>query len=311
MRNKVYENIAQLAGNTPLVRLNRINNTKADILVKLESFNPMGSTKDRIGVAMLEQAVSDGLLKPGGHIIEATSGNTGIGVAFAGAALGYKVTLVMPDSMSLERRGVLRALGAELVLTEAAKGMKGAVAVAEELHAKNPGSFVPRQFDNPANPQAHRQGTAREIWNDTGGTVDVLVLGVGTGGTLTGCGSELRKNNPKLRIVAVEPEDSPVISGGDPGPHKIMGIGAGFIPENLKTDLIDEVVKVGNEESMAMARRVASEEGLFVGISSGAALVAALRLASSGAFDGKCVVVILPDFGERYLSTDLFAEFMN
>ena len=311
MRNKVYENIAQLAGDTPLVRLNRINDTGADILVKLESFNPMGSVKDRIGVAMLEQAVSDGLLKPGGHIIEATSGNTGIGVAFAGAALGYKVTLVMPESMSMERRAVLRALGAELVLTEAAKGMKGAVEVAEEMHAKDPGSFVPRQFDNPANPQAHRDGTAREIWNDTGGKVDVLVTGVGTGGTLTGCGGELRKNNPNLRIVAVEPEDSPVISGGDPGPHKIMGIGAGFIPENLKTDLIDDVVKVGNDESMAMARRLAVEEGLFVGISSGAALVAALRLASGGAFDGKCVVVILPDFGERYLTTDLFAQFMN
>ncbi len=311
MRNKIYENIAQLAGDTPLVRLNRINDTGADILVKLESFNPMGSVKDRIGVAMLEQAVSDGLLKPGGHIIEATSGNTGIGVAFAGAALGYKITLVMPESMSMERRAVLRALGAELVLTDAAKGMKGAVEVAEEMHTKDPGSFVPRQFDNPANPQAHRDGTAREIWNDTGGKVDVLVTGVGTGGTLTGCGSGLRKDNPNLRIVAVEPEDSPVISGGDPGPHKIMGIGAGFIPENLKTDLIDDVVKVGNDESMAMARRLAVEEGLFVGISSGAAMVAALRLASGGAFDGKCIVVILPDFGERYLTTDLFAQFMN
>ncbi len=311
MKNRIYSNITELAGNTPLVRLNQINKTKAEILVKLESFNPMGSVKDRIGVAMLKQAEVDGLLKPGGHIIEATSGNTGIGVAFAGAAMGYKVTLVMPESMSLERRGVLRALGANLVLTEAAKGMKGAVDKAEELHASDPGSFVPRQFDNPANPQAHRDGTAREIWNDTGGKVDVLVSGVGTGGTLTGCGSELRKNNSDLRIVAVEPEDSAVISGGGPGPHKIMGIGAGFIPTNLETALIDEVVKVGNDESMAMARRLAAEEGLFVGISSGAALVAAMRLADSGAFDGKCVVVIMPDFGERYLSTDLFAQFMN
>ncbi len=311
MRNKVYESIADLAGDTPLVRLNRINDTGADILVKLESFNPMGSVKDRIGVAMLKQAVRDGLLEPGGHIIEGTSGNTGIGLAYAGAAMGCKVTLVMPDSMSLERRAVLRALGAELVLTEAAKGMKGAVEVAEEWHLKNPGSFVPRQFDNPANPQAHRDSTAREIWDDTGGKVDVLVSGVGTGGTLTGCGGELRKNNPNLKIVAVEPEDSPVISGGNPGPHKIMGIGAGFIPQNLDTALIDEVIQVSNEESMAMARRVAAEEGLFVGISSGAALAAALRLASGGAFDGKCMVVILPDFGERYLSTDLFAQFMN
>jgi len=311
MRNKIYDNITQLVGNTPLVRLNQINDSKAEILVKLESFNPMGSVKDRIGVAMLEQAVSDGLLKPGGQIIEATSGNTGIGIAFAGAAMGFKVTLVMPESMSLERRGVLRALGAELVLTEAAKGMPGAVAKAEELHDEDPSSFVPRQFENPANPQAHRDSTAQEIWNDTGGKVDVLVSGVGTGGTLTGCGSELRKKKPNLRIVAVEPEDSAVISGEGPGPHKIMGIGAGFIPNILNTELIDDVVKVGNDESMAMARRMAAEEGLFVGISSGAAMVATMRLASSGALDGKCVVVVLPDFGERYLSTDLFSQFMN
>ncbi len=300
------DNILDLIGNTPLIRLKGEN-----IFAKAEFLNPGGSIKDRIALGMLEGAERDGRLKPDSIIVEPTSGNTGIGLALVGSLKGYRVRIFMPENMSEERKMLIRTLGAELVLTEAAKGMKGAVAVAEELHAKNPGSFVPRQFDNPANPQAHRQGTAREIWNDTGGTVDVLVSGVGTGGTLTGCGGELRKNNPKLRIVAVEPEDSPVISGGDPGPHKIMGIGAGFIPENLKTDLIDEVVKVGNEESMAMARRVASEEGLFVGISSGAALVAALRLASSGAFDGKCVVVILPDFGERYLSTDLFAEFMN
>jgi len=306
MRNKVYDNIAQLAGNTPLVRLNKINNTKAEILVKLESFNPMGSVKDRIGVAMLEQAVEDGLLKPGGHIIEATSGNTGIGVAFAGAAMGYKVTLVMPESMSLERRGVLRALGAELVLTEAAKGMPGAVAKAEEMHAAEPDTFVPRQFDNPANPQAHRDGTAREIWNDTGGKVDVLVSGVGTGGTLTGCGGELRKNNPNLRIIAVEPEDSAVISGEGPGPHKIMGIGAGFIPDVLNVDIIDEVVTVTDEESFEMSRALATQEGIFGGISSGAAVSAAVRIAKRPEHAGKMIVVMLPDLGERYLSTPLF-----
>ena len=306
MRNKVYDNIAQLAGNTPLVRLNKINDTKAEILVKLESFNPMGSVKDRIGVAMLEQAVEDGLLKPGGHIIEATSGNTGIGVAFAGAAMGYKVTLVMPESMSLERRGVLRALGAELVLTEAAKGMPGAVAKAEEMHAAEPDTFVPRQFDNPANPQAHRDGTAREIWNDTGGKVDVLVSGVGTGGTLTGCGGELRKNNPNLRIIAVEPEDSAVISGEGPGPHKIMGIGAGFIPDVLNVDIIDEVVTVTDEESFEMSRALATQEGIFGGISSGAAVSAAVRIAKRPEHAGKMIVVMLPDLGERYLSTPLF-----
>ncbi|MCP4291296.1 MAG: cysteine synthase A [bacterium] len=306
MRNRIYDNITQLVGDTPLLRLNQLNQTSANILAKLESFNPMSSVKDRIGVAMIASAVEQGKLQPGGHIIEATSGNTGIGLAFAGSAQGFKVTLVMPESMSLERRQVLRALGAKLVLTEAAGGMKKAVEVANEMHSSDPGSFVPSQFDNPANPAAHSQNTAREIWNDTGGKVDVLVAGVGTGGTLTGCGRELRKKNPDLRIVAVEPKDSAVIGGGDAGPHKIMGIGAGFIPENLATDLIDEVVQVENEEAMQWARQAAAEEGLFVGISSGAALAAAMKVGAEPAWKDKNIVVVLPDFGERYLSTDLF-----
>lgn len=311
MRKKIYDNIAQLTGDTPLVRLNTLNETKMEVLVKLESFNPMGSVKDRIGVAMLEKAMSDGLLQPGGQVIEATSGNTGIGLAFACAAMGLKVTLVMPESMSLERRAVLRALGATLVLTEAAKGMKGSMDRAKELLDASSGAFMPEQFSNPANPEAHRQGTAREIWEATDGQVDVLVAGVGTGGTLSGCGAQLRSWNPNLKIVAVEPEASPVISGGESGPHKIMGIGAGFIPDNLDTTLIDEVITVSNEASMIMARRAAREEGLFVGISSGAALVAGLGFATDDAWAGKRMVVMLPDFGERYLSTDLFSEFMN
>ena len=311
MRKIIYDNIAQLTGDTPLVRLNRINDTGAEILAKLESFNPMGSVKDRIGVGMIKQALADGRLQPGNRVIEATSGNTGIGLAFACAALGLEITLVMPDSMSMERRAVLRALGAELVLTEAAKGMKGSIATARELLETTDGAFIPDQFSNPANPQAHRDGTAREIWEATDGQVDVLVAGVGTGGTLTGCGGQLRTWNPNLRIVAVEPEASPVISGGASGPHKIMGIGAGFIPENLDTNLIDEVITVSNEDAMEMARRAARCDGLFVGISSGAALVAALRLGAREEMFGKRVVVVLPDFGERYLSTELFSEFMN
>ncbi len=311
MRKKIYDNIAQLTGDTPLVRLNSLNESKMEILAKLESFNPMGSVKDRIGVAMLEQAMSDGLLQPGGHVIEATSGNTGIGLAFACAAKGLEVTLVMPESMSLERRAVLRAMGAKLVLTDASQGMKGSMAQAQELLDATDGAFMPQQFSNPANPEAHRQGTAREIWEATDGQVDVLVAGVGTGGTLSGCGGQLRQWNPDLKIVAVEPEGSPVISGGASGPHKIMGIGAGFIPDNLDTSLIDEVISVSNDEAMAMARRAACEEGLFVGISSGAALVAALRHAQENSLAGKRLVVVLPDFGERYLSTDLFSEFMN
>lgn len=311
MRMKIYEDITQLAGNTPLVKLNRLNTTGVEILVKLESFNPMGSVKDRIAVAMLKQAMADGRLQPGGRVIEATSGNTGIGLAFACAALGVQLTIVMPQSMSLERRGVLKALGAELELTEASKGMKGSMDRASELLENTSGAFMPEQFSNPANPQAHRDGTAREIWEATDGKVDALVVGVGTGGTLSGCGGQLRQWNSSLKIVAVEPESSPVISGGQSGPHKIMGIGAGFIPDNLDTELIDEVIQVSNDEAMVMARRAASEEGLFVGISSGAALVAALRYAESSMAEGERLVTILPDFGERYLSTDLFTEFMN
>ncbi len=311
MRKKIYENIAELVGDTPLIRINGLNDTGAQILAKLESFNPMGSVKDRIGVAMLEQAIADGNLQSGGRVIEATSGNTGIGLAFACAARGFPITLVMPDSMSLERRAVLKALGAELVLTPASGGMKGAIDRARELQSEIPGSYIPEQFSNPANPRAHRLGTAREIWEATDGRIDALVAGVGTGGTLSGCGGQLRQWNPDLKIVAVEPDNSAVISGGESGPHKIMGIGAGFIPENLDTTLIDDIIRVGNDEAMAMARRAARQEGLFVGISSGAALVAALRYAAEKAMNGKTVVVILPDFGERYLSTDLFSEYMN
>jgi len=311
MRRKIYDNVSQLTGDTPLVRLNRINGTEVEILAKLESFNPMGSVKDRIGVAMIEQAMDQGHLHPGGRVIEATSGNTGIALAFACTALGIEITLVMPESMSLERRAVLRSLGAELVLTEAALGMKGSMDRARQLLEATPGAFMPDQFSNPANPQAHRDGTAREIWEATDGKVDVLVTGVGTGGTLTGCGGQLRQWNPDLKIVAVEPEASPVISGGKPGPHKIMGIGAGFIPDNLDTALIDEVITVSNDDAMAMARRAAREDGLFVGISSGAALVAALRCAAGESMVGKRVVVVLPDFGERYLSTELFSEYMK
>jgi len=310
MNEKIYTDASRLTGNTPLIRLQRLNDTGADILLKLESRNPMSSVKDRIGVSMIDTAEADGSLKPGGHIIEATSGNTGIALAFVGAARGYKVTLTMPESMSMERRAVLRALGAELVLTEAAGGMKGAVARAEELLAEDPGAWMPRQFDNPANPLAHRRTTAEEIWADTGGKVDALVSGVGTGGTLTGTGSRLRELNPDLKIFAVEPEESPVLSGGDPGPHKIQGIGAGFVPQNCDTELIDEVLKISNEDAMDMARQAAAREGLLVGISSGAALVAALRRAARGDLDGKRVVVIIPSFGERYLSSDLYKEFM-
>lgn len=310
MNEKIYTDASRLTGNTPLIRLQRLNDTGADILLKLESLNPMSSVKDRIGVSMIDTAEEDGSLKPGGHIIEATSGNTGIALAFVGAARGYKVTLTMPESMSMERRAVLRALGAELVLTEAAGGMKGAVARAEELLADDPDAWMPRQFDNPANPLAHRRTTAEEIWADTGGKVDALVSGVGTGGTLTGTGSRLRELNPDLKIFAVEPEESPVLSGGDPGPHKIQGIGAGFVPQNCDTELIDEVLKISNEDAMDMARQAAAREGLLVGISSGAALVAALRRAARGDLDGKRVVVIIPSFGERYLSSDLYKEFM-
>ncbi len=311
MGEQIQDSATDLVGGTPLVRINRLYAGANEILAKLESRNPLCSVKDRIGLAMVEAAERDGQLAPGGEIIEPTSGNTGIALAFVGAARGYKVTLVMPDSMSLERRGVLRALGAELILTEAAGGMKGAIAKAEELCLARPGAFMPNQFSNPANPDVHYRTTAAEIWDDTGGRIDVLVCGVGTGGTLTGTTRRLRELNRDLLSVAVEPVDSPVISGGEPGPHKIQGIGAGFIPENLDVSLISETIQVSNDEAMDTARAAAREEGLFMGISSGAALVAAVELARRPGPTGQRIVVILPSFGERYLTSDLYRQFMN
>lgn len=302
----IHDDVVSLIGGTPLVRMPRLNDTHADILAKLESHNPLSSVKDRIGRAMIDAAVRDGLLKPGGTVIEATSGNTGIALAFVCAARGYRLILTMPDSMSRERRAVLRALGAELHLTPAADGMTGAIVKAEILMAEHPDTFMPKQFENPANPQAHRETTAQEIWHDSGGRVDVLICGVGTGGTLTGAGSALRVHNPLLHIVAVEPADSPVLSGGAPGPHKIQGIGAGFVPANLDVSLIDEIVCVENEKAIVMARRAAKEQGLFVGISAGAALHAALVVGARPEMKGKRIVTIIPSFGERYLSSDLF-----
>lgn len=310
MSGTIHDSMTDLVGSTPLVRLNRLSEGPGEIVAKLESMNPMSSVKDRIGLAMIEAAEKDGRLKPGGEIIEPTSGNTGIALAFVGAARGYKVTLVMPESMSMERRATLRALGAELVLTEAAGGLKATIAKAGEIHAERPGSFMPDQFSNPANPDIHYRTTAEEIWADTGGKVDVLVCGVGTGGTLTGTTRRLRELNPDLITVAVEPEGSPILSGGEPGPHKLQGIGPGFVPAILDTDLISEVVVVGNDESMAMSRRAAREEGLFVGISSGAALLAAVQVAERPAMAGKRIVVVIPSFGERYLSSDMFKEFV-
>ncbi len=310
MSETIYDSITDVIGSTPLVRLQRLSPGPGEVVAKMESLNPMSSVKDRIGLAMIEAAEKDGSLVPGGEIIEPTSGNTGIALAFVGAVRGYQVTLVMPESMSLERRATLRVLGAELVLTPATGGLVGAIAKARELLAERPGAFMPDQFANPANPEVHYRTTAEEIWADTAGRVDVLVCGVGTGGTLTGTARRLLELNPDLLTVAVEPEDSPVLSGGQAGPHKIQGIGAGFVPDILDTGLIGEIIKVGNEESMAMARRAALEEGLFAGISSGAALVAAVQVAARPAMDGKRIVVIIPSFGERYLTTDLFREFL-
>jgi len=300
-----------LIGNTPLVRLPRMNDTSSDLVCKLEFYNPMASVKDRIGLAMIETAEREGVIGPGTEIIEPTSGNTGIALAFVCAAKGYSLTLTMPESMSKERRAILRALGCKLLLTPADKGMKGAIAKAEELLAAHPEAFMPQQFANPANPEVHRRTTAEEIWRDTGGRVDVLVSGVGTGGTLTGVGSVLKARKPELRVVAVEPADSQVLAGGQPGPHKIQGIGAGFVPEILDTNLIDEIIPVTNEDAMAMARRAAREEGLFTGISAGAALFAAFRIARRIEMVDKMIVVIIPSFGERYLTSDLYKEFMD
>jgi cysteine synthase A len=309
-RGRIYDSITQTIGNTPLVRLSRLKlelGIKANILAKLEFFNPLSSVKDRIGVNMIEGLESAGLISPGkNQLIEPTSGNTGIALAFVAAARGYRLTLVMPESMSMERRKMLLLLGAELVLTPAALGMKGAIAKAEELASQQPGAVIPQQFDNSANPEIHRRTTAEEIWIDANGEVDAFVAGVGTGGTITGIGAVLKAKSKNIKVVAVEPEDSPVLSGGQPGPHKIQGIGAGFVPPILDTALIDEVITVGNQTAFETARLVARVEGIPIGISSGAAVAAAIELAGKTEMAGKNIVVIIPSFAERYLSTALF-----
>lgn len=307
----IYNNILELVGRTPLVRLTKLEkneNLYGNIIVKVESFNPGGSVKDRIALAMINDAEQRGVLKKGHTIIEPTSGNTGIGLAMVAAAKGYKVILTMPETMSMERRMLLKAYGAELVLTEGSKGMKGAIAKATELAQSIPNSFIPSQFDNMANPKVHKETTGPEIYNDTEGKVDVLVAGIGTGGTISGVGQYLKTKLPHIEIVGVEPKDSPVLTQGTPGPHKIQGIGAGFIPNTLDTMIYDKVITVANEEAFAMGRLIARTEGILVGISSGAALHAAISLAKQKEYEGKNIVVILPDTGERYLSTALFNE---
>jgi cysteine synthase len=308
-RGKIFESILDTIGDTPLVRLPRLTaalRPKGEVVAKLEFFNPIGSVKDRIGVAMVEYLEAQGLLQPGGMIVEPTSGNTGIALAFVAAAKGYRLTLVMPESMSMERRKMLLILGAKLELTPAERGMAGAVARAREIVAATPGAVMPQQFDNVANPLIHRVSTAEEIWNDTDGRVDAVVSGVGTGGTITGVGQVLKARKPSVRMIAVEPETSAVLSGGPPGPHRIQGLGAGFVPSILDRGIIDEVVQVSGDDSFAMARRVAAEEGIPVGISSGAALTAAFDVASRDDMAGKLIVTIIPSFAERYVSTALF-----
>jgi cysteine synthase A len=308
-RGKIFDSIIDTIGDTPLVRLPRLTaalKPKGEVVAKLEFFNPIGSVKDRIGVAMVEYLEAKGVLKPGGMIVEPTSGNTGIALAFVAAAKGYRLTLVMPESMSMERRKMLLILGAKLELTPAERGMAGAVARAKEIVEATPGAVMPQQFDNVANPLIHRVSTAEEIWNDTEGRVDAVISGVGTGGTITGVGQVLKARKPSVRMIAVEPESSPVLSGGQPGPHKIQGIGAGFVPSILDRGVIDEVVQVSNDDSFAMARRVAAEEGIPVGISSGAALTAAFDVAAREDMKGKLIVAIIPSFAERYVSTALF-----
>ena len=307
---KIAKQLTDLVGNTPLLELSNYNKAKglkARLIVKLESFNPAGSVKDRVALAMIEDAEASGLLKPGATIIEPTSGNTGIGLAFVAAAKGYKLILTMPDTMSVERRNLLKALGAELVLTPGANGMKGAIARAEELKAATPGAVILQQFDNPANPAMHERTTGQEIWRDTDGGVDIFVAGVGTGGTVSGVGAALKKHNPGVKVMAVEPTDSPVLSGGAPGAHKIQGIGAGFVPKNYNPAVVDEILQVTNDDAIRAGRELAKLEGLLVGISSGAAVSAATRLALLPENIGKTIVILLPDTGERYLSTLLYA----
>lgn len=306
---KIYGSITELIGNTPLVRLNKVNDTEATVVAKLEFFNPAGSVKDRIGLSMIDTAEREGLISPDRTVIvEPTSGNTGIGLAIVAATRGYRLILVMPDTMSLERRKLLTGFGAELVLTPGSDGMKGAIAKAAQVAAETPNSWVPQQFENPANPQVHRETTAEEIWADTNGEVDILISGVGTGGTLTGVAEVIKPRKPSFQVIAVEPDDSPILSGGQPGPHKIQGIGAGFVPAILNTDAIDDVERVTNDDAFATARRLAVEEGLMLGISSGAAACAALRVAAKPENAGKLIVFIAPSNGERYLSTPLFTE---
>ena len=307
---KVAKRLTDLVGNTPLLELsnyNKSNGLKARLVVKLEYFNPAGSVKDRVALAMIEDAETKGVLQPGATIIEPTSGNTGVGLAFVAAAKGYKLILTMPDTMSIERRNLLKALGAELVLTPGADGMKGAISKAEELKNATPGAVILQQFENPANPAAHLRTTGQEIWRDTDGKVDIFVAGVGTGGTVSGVGEALKQHNPAVRIVAVEPSASPVLSGGKPGPHKIQGIGAGFVPKNYKASVIDEVIPVQNDDAIRTSRELAKQEGLLVGISSGAAVYAATELAKRPENEGRTIVALLPDTGERYLSTILYA----
>ena len=307
---KVYQSVTEIIGRTPLLAAKsfaKAHDLKANLLVKLEYFNPSGSVKDRIAVAMVEQAEKDGKIAPGATLIEPTSGNTGIGIASVAAARGYRAILTMPETMSVERRNLLKAYGAEIVLTEGAQGMKGAIARAEQLQQEIPNSFIPSQFENLANPAAHERTTGPEIWADTDGKVDVFVAGVGTGGTVTGTGRYLKQQNPAVHIVAVEPTDSPVLSGGKPGPHKLQGLGAGFVPDTLDTKIYDEVIRVSNDNAFVYGREFARREGALVGISSGAALAAAVELAKRPEYEGKTIVALLPDGGDRYLSTDLFA----